>query len=49
MAERAKLCGVSRQNFYCWLNGKYRPSPKQALKIIKITGHRLEEIIELEK
>lgn len=48
VAEQARLCEVSRQSFHNWKNGKYRPGPKQAMKIARLTGYTFTEIIGLD-
>jgi transcriptional regulator with XRE-family HTH domain len=40
---KAKICGVSRQTFYTWLNGSI-PHPKQAARLAKVTGVSIAEI-----
>lgn len=45
VTARAKLCGISRQTYYSWLREEYRPNPKQAHRLRKLTGHSLIEIM----
>ena len=37
-AEKARRCGVSRQCWYDWMKGAYRPTGEQAARIAKLTG-----------
>jgi transcriptional regulator with XRE-family HTH domain len=37
-SDKARRCGVSRQAWYDWLKGVYRPTGEQAQRIAKLTG-----------
>jgi hypothetical protein len=43
VTTRARVCGVSRQTFYTWMNGA-RPKKAQAAQLAKITGFTIAEI-----
>lgn len=44
VSARARLLGVSRQTYYGWLNGRWRPNIQQAKKIAEVTGIPAGEI-----
>jgi hypothetical protein len=41
--DQAKRCGVTRQTFHAWRNGRL-PNRQQAMRIAKLTGLTLAEI-----
>jgi hypothetical protein len=43
-AGRARLCGVTRQAYYDWLNEKTRPNKVQAERLAELTGFTVTEI-----
>jgi transcriptional regulator with XRE-family HTH domain len=44
VSHKAEACGVSRQSYYAWLEGKSQPSVEQAKTIAKLTGYTVEQI-----
>lgn len=44
LTERAKAIGITRQCYYAWLKGVYRPHLKQAKKLARLTGLDLADI-----
>lgn len=47
--ELAKALGVTRQTIIAIEKGKYDPSLKLALKIVKFFGVKVEDVFELEE
>jgi DNA-binding XRE family transcriptional regulator len=46
LSERARKIGVSRQTMYVWADEKFRPTPRQAKTIAKLTGVPVEQIVD---
>jgi DNA-binding XRE family transcriptional regulator len=46
LTERARKIGVSRQTLYVWAEEKFRPTPRQAKVIAKLTGVPVEHIVD---
>lgn len=44
VSSKCRLMGITRQAYYGWINGEYRPSRKQAKQLEKITGINADEI-----
>lgn len=44
VADKARLCEVSRQAYYNWIRGLSRPTGKQAEKISLLTGIPVDDI-----
>lgn len=44
VTEKCKRIGITRQNYYAWLKGEYRPNPRQSRKLAAITGFKAEDI-----
>jgi transcriptional regulator with XRE-family HTH domain len=44
ISEKVRRLGVTRQTYYGWLNGLFRPEGELAKKIAKLTGFDEEEI-----
>ena len=44
VTEKCKRIGITRQNYYCWLKGEYRPNLKQSRRLAHITGLDVDEI-----
>lgn len=44
ITEKCKRIGITRQAFYSWLRGEYRPSIKQAKRLAQLTGIDVEDI-----
>jgi transcriptional regulator with XRE-family HTH domain len=42
--ERAGKLGISRQAYYGWINGTYRPNAKQAKRLEQLTGIAASDI-----
>jgi len=42
--QKCVKIGVTRQNYYAWVRGTYRPNAKQAKKLAQITGLPLDAI-----
>jgi hypothetical protein len=42
--EKCKKIGTSRQNYYAWVKGFYRPSRKQAKRLEALTGFDAADI-----
>ncbi len=47
--EIARKLGVSHQAVYKWFNGKSFPSTKNLMKLSKVMGKTMEEIVSLFK
>lgn len=45
MSSKAANAEVSRQTLYDWINGKVRPSPKQAKKLAELTKIAADKIM----
>ena len=41
---KCKSIGITRQAYYAWLKGEYRPNPKQAKRLAALTGYKFEDI-----
>ena len=39
VASKCRLLGITRQNYYAWLNGAWRPGQEQSRLLAKITGY----------
>jgi DNA-binding XRE family transcriptional regulator len=46
LSARARKIGVSRQTLYVWAEEKFRPTPRQAKVIAKLTGVPVEHIVD---
>jgi DNA-binding XRE family transcriptional regulator len=46
ITEKAEVCGVSRQTYYYWLQGRSRPAWDQAVRLASITGVPVADIIK---
>jgi DNA-binding XRE family transcriptional regulator len=46
LSARARKIGVSRQTLYVWAEEKFRPTPRQAKAIAKLTGVPVEHIVD---
>lgn len=44
VAEKCKRIGISRQAYYAWLKGEYRPNLKQARRLAYLTDFKFEDI-----
>lgn len=44
VTEKCKKIGITRQNYYAWLKGAYRPNRRQARKLAQLTGVAVEAI-----
>ena len=44
LTEKCKKLGISRQNYYAWLKGTYRPNRRLAKKLAQLTGLDAEDI-----
>jgi DNA-binding XRE family transcriptional regulator len=44
VTEKAKKIGITRQAYYCWARGEYRPNLKQSKKLAALTGYSVGEI-----
>lgn len=42
--EKCKKIGITRQNYYAWLKGFYRPSLTQAKRLEALTGYDADAI-----
>jgi hypothetical protein len=42
--EKCKRIGISRQNYYAWVKGLYRPSERQAKRLEALTGYAADRI-----
>jgi hypothetical protein len=45
--QKADAIGCSRQTYYSWLRGDFRPHGALALKVAKLTGHDYNEVAGL--
>jgi len=44
VVEKCAKIGITRQNYYCWLKGEYRPNRRQAKRLAALTGIDVEAI-----
>jgi len=44
VVEKCAKIGITRQNYYQWLSGGYRPNEKQAKKLAELTGLDVNDI-----
>lgn len=44
VTEKAEKIGITRQAYYGWLKGEYRPNGKQAKRLANLTGISVEDI-----
>jgi transcriptional regulator with XRE-family HTH domain len=44
VVEKCKRIGITRQAYYRWLRGEYRPNLKQSKRLASLTGLDLDEI-----
>lgn len=44
VTEKAKKIGITRQAYYAWLKGEYRPNKQQSKRLAGMTGYSVEEI-----
>jgi DNA-binding XRE family transcriptional regulator len=44
LSDRARRIGITRQCYYAWLRGEYRPNLRQSKRLANLTGLRVEEI-----
>jgi transcriptional regulator with XRE-family HTH domain len=44
LIERCRKLGISKQTYFGWLNGLYRPDNRRAKKLAKETGFSAEDI-----
>jgi DNA-binding XRE family transcriptional regulator len=44
LTARAARLGISRQTWYDWINGKFRPNIQQANKLSELTGLTVKQI-----
>src|SRR5215467_7380721 len=44
VVEKCAKIGITRQNYYGWLRGEYRPNEQQAKKLAQITGFNADDI-----
>jgi len=42
--EKCKKIGITRQNYYAWLKGMYRPNLKQSKRLAALTGLKVEDV-----
>jgi len=42
--EKCKTIGITRQNYYSWLRGDYRPNGEQAKKLAQLTGFNADDL-----
>ena len=44
VTEKAAAIGITRQAYYAWQAGEYRPNKKQAKRLANLTGFAAEDI-----
>ena len=44
VTEKAAKIGITRQAYYAWRSGEYRPNAKQAKRLANLTGLNAEDI-----
>jgi transcriptional regulator with XRE-family HTH domain len=44
LIDRCRRLGISKQTYFGWLNGLYRPDDRRAKKLAKETGFSAEDI-----
>ena len=44
VTEKAATIGITRQAYYAWQAGEYRPNKKQAKRLATLTGFAAEDI-----
>lgn len=44
LVEKCKKIGISRQAYYAWLKGEYRPNLRQSKRLANLTGYTADEI-----
>lgn len=44
VTEKAAKIGITRQAYYAWLKGEYRPNRQQAKRLASLTDYSVEEI-----
>ena len=44
VTEKAQKIGITRQAYYAWFKGEYRPNAKQAKRLAGLTGFAAEDI-----
>ena len=44
VTEKAAKIGITRQAYYAWANGEYRPNAKQSKRLASLTGFPAEDI-----
>ena len=44
VVDKCRKLGITRQNYYCWLKGEYRPNMKQSKRLAALTGFDADDI-----
>jgi hypothetical protein len=44
ISEKCEKIGITRQNYYCWMKGQYRPNLDQSKRLARLTGLKVEQI-----
>ena len=44
VTEKAAKIGITRQAYYAWFRGEYRPNSKQAKRLANLTGLNADDI-----
>ena len=44
VTEKAATIGITRQAYYAWYKGEYRPNKKQSKRLANLTGFNIEDI-----
>ena len=45
ISEKVRRLGITRQAFYGWKDGAYRPGPKMAKRLAALTGFEAKDIM----